>query len=133
MSQIIDRRVNGKNKSAVNRQKFIRRYKKHLKKAVEEAVSKRSIADMEHGESINIPSKDISEPTFGTGQGGVKDGVYPGNKEFTSGDSIPRPQGGGGQGSGKQASDSGEGEDEFSFTLSREEFMDLFFVTTEIA
>ena len=132
MSQIIDRRVNGKNKSAVNRQKFIRRYKKHLKKAVEDAVAKRSIADMEHGENVNIPAKDISEPTFGTGQGGVRDGVYPGNKEFTSGDSIPRPQGGGGQGKGKQASDSGEGEDEFTFTLSREEFMDLFFEDLEL-
>jgi len=132
VSQIIDRRVNGKNKSAVNRQKFIRRYKKHLKKAVEDAVAKRSIADMEHGENVNIPAKDISEPTFGTGQGGVRDGVYPGNKEFTSGDSIPRPQGGGGQGKGKQASDSGEGEDEFTFTLSREEFMDLFFEDLEL-
>jgi len=131
VSQIIDRRVNGKNKSAVNRQKFIRRYKKHLKKAVVDAVAKRSIADMEHGESVNIPSKDISEPTFGTGQGGVRDGVYPGNKEFTRGDSIPRPKGGAGQG-GKQASDSGEGEDEFSFTLSREEFMDLFFEDLEL-
>ena len=132
MSQIIDRRVNGRNKSAVNRQKFIRRYKKHLKKAVVDAVAKRSIADMEHGESVNIPAKDISEPTFGTGQGGVRDGVYPGNKEFTSGDTIPRPQGGGGQGKGKQASDSGEGEDEFTFTLSREEFMDLFFEDLEL-
>ena len=131
MSQIIDRRVNGKNKSAVNRQKFIRRYKNHLKKAVEEAVAKRSIADMEHGESVNIPAKDISEPTFGTGQGGVRDGIYPGNKEFTRGDSIPRPKDGAGKG-GKQASDSGEGEDEFSFTLSREEFMDLFFEDLEL-
>ncbi len=131
MSQIIDRRVNGKNKSAVNRQKFIRRYKKHLKKAVEDAIAKRSIADMEHGESVNIPSKDISEPTFGSGQGGVRDGVYPGNKEFTRGDSLPRPKEGAGKG-GKQASDSGEGEDEFSFTLSREEFMDLFFEDLEL-
>lgn len=131
MSQIIDRRVNGKNKSAVNRQKFIRRYKNHLKKAVEEAVAKRSIADMEHGESVNIPAKDISEPTFGTGQGGVRDGIYPGNKEFTRGDSIPRPKDGAGKG-GKKASDSGEGEDEFSFTLSREEFMDLFFEDLEL-
>ena len=60
MSQIIDRRVNGKNKSAVNRQKFIRRYKKHLKKAVEDAVTKRSITDMERGENVNIPARDGS-------------------------------------------------------------------------
>ena len=132
MSQIIDRRVNGKNKSAVNRQKFIRRYKKHLKKAVEDAVSKRSITDMERGENVNIPSKDISEPTFGVGKGGVRDTVYPGNKEFISGDKIPRPKGGGGKGRGKEASDSGEGEDDFTFTLSREEFMDLFFDDLEL-
>ena len=132
MSQIIDRRVNGKNKSAVNRQKFIRRYKKHLKKAVEDAVSKRSITDMERGENVNIPSKDISEPTFGVGKGGVRDTVYPGNKEFISGDKIPRPKGGAGKGQGKEASDSGEGEDDFTFTLSREEFMDLFFDDLEL-
>ncbi len=131
MSQIIDRRVNGKNKSAVNRQKFIRRYKKHLKKAVEDAVSDRSITDMERGEKVNIPAKDISEPTFGIGQGGIRDTVYPGNKEFTSGDKIRRPGGGKG-GQGKQASDSGEGEDDFTFALSRDEFMNLFFEDLEL-
>lgn len=131
MSQIIDRRVNGKNKSAVNRQKFIRRYKKHLKKAVEGAVADRSITDMERGEKVNIPAKDIAEPTFGVGQGGVRDTVYPGNEEFITGDEVQRPkQGGGGQ--GKQASDSGEGEDEFTFVLSREEFMNLFFEDLEL-
>lgn len=132
MSQIIDRRVNGKNKSAVNRQKFIRRYKKHLKKAVEEAVSKRSITDMERGENVNIPSKDISEPTFGIGRGGRRDTVFPGNKEFITGDEIPRPKGGAGKGGGKEAGNSGEAEDDFTFTLSREEFMDLFFEDLEL-
>lgn len=131
MTQVIDRRVNGKNKSAVNRQKFIRRYKKHLKDAVEEAVSKRSITDMEHGEKINIPAKDISEPTFGIGSGGRQEKVFPGNEEFVTGDQIPRPQGGAGSG-GKKASDSGEGEDDFTFALSREEFMDLFFDDLEL-
>jgi len=131
VTQIIDRRVNGKNKSAVNRQKFIRRYKKHLKEAVEEAVSKRSITDMEHGEKINIPAKDIAEPTFGTGSGGRQEQVLPGNEEFISGDQIQRPQQGGGSG-GKKASNSGEGEDDFSFSLSRDEFMDLFFEDLEL-
>ena len=132
MTQIIDRRINGKNKSAVNRQKFIRRYKTHLKKAVEGAISERSITDMERGEKVNIPAKDISEPTFGIGQGGERETIYPGNEEFTAGDSIPRPQGGAGQGQGKEASDSGEGEDEFTFVLSREEFMELFFEDLEL-
>lgn len=131
MSQIVDRRINGKNKSAVNRQKFIRRYKKHLKKAVEDAITERSITDIERGEKVNIPAKDISEPTFGVGSGGHREGIYPGNEEYVAGDSIPRPSGGGG-GQGKQASNSGEGTDEFTFVLSREEFMDLFFEDLEL-
>lgn len=58
MSYVIDRRLNGKNKSTVNRQRFLRRYKDHIKKAVDEAVGNRSITDMEHGEKISIPSRD---------------------------------------------------------------------------
>ena len=46
MSYVIDRRLNGKNKSTVNRTRFLRRYREHIKKAVEEAVSRRSITDM---------------------------------------------------------------------------------------
>ena len=41
MSQLIDRRLNGKNKSAVNRQRFIRRYKSQIKRAVGDAISGR--------------------------------------------------------------------------------------------
>lgn len=132
MTQVIDRRLNGKNKSAVNRQKFVRRYKKHLKKAVEDAVAKRSITDIERGEKVNIPSKDISEPSFGLGRGGRRESVHPGNHDFSEGDIIPRPQGGGGGGSGKGGSNEGQGEDDFAFVLSREEFMDLFFEDLEL-
>ena len=47
MAHFIDRRLNGKNKSAVNRLRFIRRYKKQIKQAVSDAVSKRSIQDVD--------------------------------------------------------------------------------------
>jgi len=57
MSYVIDRRLNGKNKSTVNRQRFLQRYREHIKKAVDEAVSHRSITDMEHGEQISIPTR----------------------------------------------------------------------------
>ena len=96
MSYVIDRRLNGKNKSTVNRQRFLRRYRDHIKKAVEEAVSRRSITDMEHGEQISIPGRDIDEPVLHHGRGGKQTVVHPGNKEFTSGEHIPRPPGGGG-------------------------------------
>ena len=102
MSYVIDRRLNGKNKSTVNRQRFLRRYREHIKKAVEEAVSRRSITDMEHGEQISIPGRDIDEPVLHHGRGGRQTVVHPGNKEFNAGDQVQRPQGsGGGRGSGK--------------------------------
>ena len=100
MSYVIDRRLNGKNKSTVNRQRFLRRYRDHIKKAVEEAVSRRSITDMEHGEQISIPSRDIDEPVWHHGRGGRQTIVHPGNKEFVTGERIPRPSGGGGGGAG---------------------------------
>ena len=82
---------------------------------------------MERGEDIRIPKKDIHEPVFHHGQGGVREIVHPGNKEYVRGDRIERPQGGAGQGRGSQASDSGEGDDDFVFALSKEEFMQVFF------
>ncbi|WP_127555764.1 YeaH/YhbH family protein [Saccharospirillum alexandrii] len=133
-SYVIDRRLNGKNKSAVNRRRFLERYRKHIKKAVNEAVNKRSITDMEHGESISIPSEDISEPVFGHGRGGKRNIINPGNKEFRSGDRIRKPQGGGGgqgQGSG-EAGNSGEGLDDFTFNITQDEFLEFLFEDLEL-
>jgi len=125
---IIDRRLAGKNKSVGNRERFLRRHKVQVREAVKRAIDGRSIRDVERGEDVHIPKKDLSEPVFGHGSGGIREVVHPGNKDFIRGDRIDRPKGGGGQGSGSgQASDSGEGEDDFVFTLSKEEFMQVFF------
>jgi len=132
MSYIIDRRLNSKDKSAVNRQRFIKRYRKHIKRAVSDAVSKRSITDMERGEDIGIPQKDIGEPAFGHGQGGVRQRVLPGNKEFVSGDKIKRPDGGGAGAGNGSASDSGEGMDEFVFQITQDEFLEFMFEDLEL-
>jgi uncharacterized sporulation protein YeaH/YhbH (DUF444 family) len=129
MQQIIDRRLAGKNKSIGNRERFLRRHKDQIREAVKRAIDGRGIRDVERGEDIHIPKKDLSEPVFGHGQGGVREVVHPGNKEYVQGDKVERPKGGqGGGGSGKgQASDQGEGEDDFVFSLSKEEFMQVFF------
>jgi len=128
VQQIIDRRLAGKNKSIGNRERFLRRHKEQIREAVKRAIDGRSIRDVERGEDIHIPKRDLSEPVFGHGQGGVRETVHPGNKDYVRGDRIERPKGGGGGGSGKgQASDSGEGEDDFVFQLSKEEFMQVFF------
>jgi uncharacterized sporulation protein YeaH/YhbH (DUF444 family) len=128
LHQIIDRRLAGKNKSIGNRERFLRRYKDKIRDAVKRAIDGRSIRDIEQGEDIRIPKKDMNEPVFHHGPGGVREIVHPGNRDFIRGDRIDRPKSGAGQGAGKgKAGDSGEGEDDFVFTLSRDEFMQVFF------
>ena len=128
LQQIIDRRLAGKNKSIGNRERFLRRYQGQVRDAVRRAVDKRGIREIEQGEDIHLPKRDINEPAFGHGTGGAREIVHPGNREYVRGDHIERPQGGSGRGSGQgQAGDSGEGEDDFVFHLTKEEFMQIFF------
>jgi len=128
LQQIIDRRLAGKNKSIGNRERFLRRYQGQVRDAVRRAVDKRGIREIEQGEDIHLPKRDINEPAFGHGTGGAREIVHPGNREYVRGDHIERPQGGSGRGSGQgQAGDSGDGEDDFVFHLTKEEFMQIFF------
>ena len=133
MTQLIDRRRNAGKKSTVNRQRFLRRYKTQIKRAVSDAVGNRSITEIDRGEEITIPAKDISEPRFHQGPGGKIERILPGNDEFISGDRIKRPSNEEGEGGGGQeASNSGEGNDDFVFQLSREEFLELYFEDLEL-
>ncbi|EMY6578397.1 YeaH/YhbH family protein [Vibrio alginolyticus] len=134
MAQFIDRRLNGKNKSAVNRQRFLKRHKEQIKESVADAVNRRSITNTETGEDVSIPHKDINEPIFHQGKGGVREGVHPGNDQFITGDKIERPKGGGqGSGSGEgNASPDGEGQDEFVFQISKDEYLDILFEDLEL-
>ncbi len=91
MTWFIDRRLNGKNKSMVNRQRFLRRYKAQIKQSISEAINKRSVTDVDSGESVSIPTEDISEPMFHQGRGGLRHRVHPGNDHFVQNDRIERP------------------------------------------
>ncbi|MGV7208999.1 YeaH/YhbH family protein [Oxalobacteraceae bacterium A2-2] len=132
MTYLIDRRLQGKNKSAVNRERFLRRYKSQIKDAVGRAIKGRSITDIENGEKVSIPVKDVSEPSFGHAHGGVWETINPGNEEYQKGDLINRPKGGGGAGRGKAGNSDQTSEDDFIFELSREEFMNYFFEDLEL-
>ena len=132
MTHFVDRRLNPKGKSLGNRQRFIRRAKAQIKEAVQKSLKDRTLTDFESGQEISIPTKSTEEPQFHHGrEGGNRDMVHPGNKEFTAGDEIKKPRQGQG-GGGKQASDSGEGEDSFQFTLTQEEMLDIFFEDLEL-
>jgi len=128
---IVDRRPNPKGKSLSNRQRFIARAREELKEAVQDALKKRRLADVENGEKVSIPSRGITEPAFRhSRRTGRNEYVVPGNKDYVSGDEIARPPSGGGGGS--EGSPDGEGEDSFEFTLSKEEFLDMFFEDLEL-
>ncbi|OGV48349.1 MAG: hypothetical protein A3F46_01405 [Legionellales bacterium RIFCSPHIGHO2_12_FULL_42_9] len=133
MAQIIDRRQNDSKKNLVNRQRFLRRYRAHIKQAVSDSISKRGIAEIDTDEQINIPAKDTSEPHFQFDNGGFVERVFPGNNHFVTGDRIPRPDTSGSNGAaGSATNQSVVGEDDFVFTLSKEEFLELYFEDLEL-
>ncbi|KZB61964.1 hypothetical protein AUP42_03040 [Thalassospira lucentensis] len=133
MLYIVDRRKNPKGKSLGNRQRFMRRAKAQIKKAVEDTIRTRGITDINSGDSITIPGKTLHEPGFHHARrGGDRNYVLPGNKKFVPGDRIARPQSGDGGAGGSQASPDGDGEDEFQFSLTRDEFLDIFFEDLEL-
>lgn len=129
---VIDRRSQGGNKSVVNRGRFLGRYKGQIRDAVERAIRNRSITDIEKGEKISIPVKDIKEPVFGHAKDGVWDTVHPGNKEYRKGDRVARPKTAPGSGKGKAGNSDAVTEDDFIFELTREEFMSIFFEGLEL-
>ncbi len=127
---IIDRRRDPGGKSLANRQRFIRRARALVRRAVREASAKRSIKDIEKGGDIVVPADGVHEPVLRRGsQGGKREYVLPGNKKYVQGDTIARPdEDGGGSGAGAD----GEGEDDFRFALSDDEFLDLFLEDLEL-
>src|SRR5882762_4476814 len=102
---IVDRRLNPRGKSLENRQRFLRRAKALVQRAVKQSSENRDIEDVLQGGEVSIPLDGVDEPRFRRGQGGVRDHVLPGNKEFIEGDLLPRANERGGR--PKQA---GEGE-----------------------
>ncbi len=62
MANFIDRRLNAKGKSTVNRQRFINRYKQQIKKAVSDAVTHRSVTDVDKGEKSVSPPRTSANP-----------------------------------------------------------------------
>ncbi len=133
---VIDRRKNGSGKSSTNRQRFLRRVKTSISEGIKDLVRDGDIKDFADGskkKKIGVPAKDLKEYQIVHGQGGKRQIVHPGNREFVQGDRIPRPPGGGGQGAGDgEASNQGDGSDEFVFELTQDEVLDAFFEDMEL-
>lgn len=131
MTIIIDRRLNPRDKSSSNRQKFIARSKTQIKKAVKEAIDTGNISDIEKGK-VKVKVKNISEPTFSTDpKTGDRKYILPGNKDFVVGDKQNKRKDGGGT-SGREGDGSDEGEDDFEFVLEENEFLNFIFEELEL-
>jgi uncharacterized sporulation protein YeaH/YhbH (DUF444 family) len=130
---IVDRRLNPGGKSLPNRERFLRRAKALVQRAVREGSGERGITDLERSGEVSIPADGVREPRFRrSAQHGAHDHVLPGNKRFVEGDTIEREEGGGGRGGAGEPGGDGEGEDDFRFVLTREEFLDLFLEDLEL-
>lgn len=127
---IIDRRLNPRGKSLVNRQRFLRRARDMVRGAVRDSLASRKIREVESEGEVSIKPGGVHEPTLRRdGRIGDRDHVLPGNRVFRAGDRIKRPQSG--EAAGSEAGQ-GESEDEFRFVLTREEFLDLFLEDLEL-
>jgi len=132
--RIVDRRADPPGRGAVNRERFVRRFKDEIKRAADDEFAKRSIKDVGRGGRITIPGRGLKEPYLHHDEeSGNRDFVLPGNREFIPGDTIKRPSGGSGRG-GPEGDEPGQGEgrDDFAFVLSRDEFLSLFFDDLEL-
>src|SRR5580658_9442091 len=105
MTQFIDRRLNPKGKSLANRQRFLRRARAQIREAVQKTLKDSAVADIGKERKVRISTKGTREPRFRLDPraGGEHDFVLPGNREFTPGDEIKKPQTGAGKGRGKEA------------------------------
>jgi hypothetical protein len=132
MAQFVDRRLNPRDKSLGNRQRFLRRTRVEVRRAVDKAVAERSIVDASKGGAVSIPTEGIGEPQFHlSNESGEREYVRPGNKDFVAGDRIDKPKGGAG-GSGREGAESGSDQDPFSFALTEAEFLDILFEDLEL-
>ncbi|GLR41804.1 UPF0229 protein [Mesorhizobium amorphae] len=129
MPIFIDRRLNPKDKSLGNRQRFLRRAREELKRSIRDQIRSGRIADVDAEHTVPMPERGTAEPSFNDDKAsGRRQHILPGNKHFSPGDLIPKP----GQGSGAGAPGNKVSEDDFRFVLSREEVLELFFEDLEL-
>ncbi len=128
---IVDRRLNPGGKSFANRQRFLRRVKDMVERAVREASRERAIGDLENSEEVTIPADGAREPLFQHTPGSRRDYVLPGNRDYVEGDLIDRPPSGG-RGGGGAGGVGDRQEDAFKFVLTRDEFLNIFLEDLEL-
>ena len=130
---IVDRRPNPKGKSLSNRQRFLGRARVEVKSAVQEALRKRKVADVEHGEKVAIPTRGHHRADLPS-QPPHRQAPTTSCRATRNSSAATRSRGrrAAKAAAAREGSPDGSGEDAFEFTLTREEFLDLFFEDLEL-
>ena len=93
MAQFVDRRLNPRDKSLGNRQRFLRRTRAEVKRAVDKAVAERTIADAGKGGAVSIPTDGIGEPQFHLSRDlGERDTCCPATRSSSPGTASTSPK-----------------------------------------
>ena len=129
MATIVDRRYVKGQSVNTNRQRFLQRYKKTIKSQVDRYVKQTDIRGIKDNfKRINIPRDDLNEPSYSFDRKkGKNTHVTTGNKQYHKNDKLRKPSR-----SSADSGGSGGDYDELTFTLSKEEFLDLFFEDLEL-
>lgn len=131
MTTIIDRRLNPRDKNAMNRQRFIARNKKQIKDSIRDIMKDSNIGDIDKVVK-RIKVKGTDEPVFQQNpKSGNRKYILPGNDEFVTNDKLRKPSNES-EGMGRKAGAGPDGEDEFEFLLSYDEFMSFIFDEFEL-
>ena len=131
---IIDRRPNPHGKNLENRQRVLTRARAAVAQATRKAIDQGTLREVGRDQAVTIPAETLHEPSFHTVfSSGQRQVVLSGNREFSTGDRLPRAKSGSGGGGGNASGNGdGDGEDGFRFVLTRDEFLDMFFEDLEL-
>jgi len=125
--RIVDRRLNPGGKSFENRQRFLRRAKDMVERAVRDATRDRAIGDLEKPGEVTIPAEGTREPYFQHVRGNRRDVILPGNREYVEGDLIDRRRAAR-KAPARHGTEDNQ-EDAFRFVLTRTNFCAFFWMT----
>ena len=129
MATIVDRRNTKDTVVHTNRQRFLQRYKDVVKSQVDKYIDSTKIKSIKDSiKEVKISKKDLKEPSYNyDSASGENDYIATGNKQYKKGDKIKKPKGNGGSSGGSGSDKFASNPEDFTFTLTKEEFLDIFF------
>ena len=135
---IVDRRAYSRGKSDVNKQRFIERHNHAIKQAIDELVNRTKLGDLGKTKEETFTFNGTEEPSFSLvySSGNTRKRVWVNNQRHYRGDLIwmrnPEGSDGGEEGEGTNVGNGGGGDDLFHYTMTRNEFLDLYFSDLEL-